>query len=87
MPAIPSSSFLSHRRHPSRLPFGSLRSAWTEPGGDAKRLFPLGGNGRLCPGTTPPAGRVQCGWHDEGSRKGEPSHVLCGTVSWPNPRS
>jgi transposase len=60
-PAIPSCSFLSHRRHPSRLPSGSLRSAWTGPGGDAKHLLPLGGNGRLCSGTTRPARRAQCG--------------------------
>jgi len=50
-PAIPSSAFVSHRRYPSRLPSGSLRSAWTGPGGDAKHLLLLGGNGRLCSGT------------------------------------
>jgi hypothetical protein len=31
MTAIPSSRILRRRRHPSRLPFGSLRSAWTGP--------------------------------------------------------
>jgi hypothetical protein len=42
MPAIFSSAFVSHRRHPSRLcdPPDSLRSAWTGPAGDAKILFP-----------------------------------------------
>jgi len=40
MPAIPSSSFVSRRRHPSRLPYGTLRAALTEPGGDARRPFP-----------------------------------------------
>jgi len=42
MPAISSSSFVPHRRHPSRLfdPFDSLRSAWTGPGGDARNPFP-----------------------------------------------
>lgn len=39
MSAIPSSSFVSHRRHPSRLPFGSLRSALTGPGADANGPF------------------------------------------------
>ena len=34
-PAIFSSAIISRRRHPSRLPCGSLRSAWTGPGGDA----------------------------------------------------
>ena len=38
MPAIPSICILLHRRHPSRLPCGSLRSALTEPGGDARTL-------------------------------------------------
>ena len=38
--SISSSSSLSHRRHPSRLPCGSLRSAWTGPGGDARRPLP-----------------------------------------------
>ena len=33
--AIPSSALITHRRHPSRLPFGSLRSALTGPVGDA----------------------------------------------------
>jgi len=42
MPAISSSSFVSHLRHPSRLfdPADSLRSAWTGPGVDAQRPFP-----------------------------------------------
>jgi hypothetical protein len=42
MPALPSSSILSPRRHPSRLfdPPGSLRSALTGPGGDAREPFP-----------------------------------------------
>jgi hypothetical protein len=31
MTAIPSFSIVPLRRHPSRLPFGSLRSAWTGP--------------------------------------------------------
>jgi len=31
MIAIPSSSIVRLRRHPSRLSFGSLRSAWTGP--------------------------------------------------------
>jgi hypothetical protein len=35
-PAIPSCAFLSHRRHPSRLPFGALRAALTGPLGDAE---------------------------------------------------
>ena len=38
MPAIPSIGILLHRRHPSRLPFGSLRSALTGPVGDAGTL-------------------------------------------------
>jgi hypothetical protein len=45
MPAIPSLTILLHRRHPSRLPYGSrqfavahCRSALTGPGGDAGRL-------------------------------------------------
>jgi len=45
MPAIPSLTILLHRRHPSRLPFGSrqfatahYRSALTGPGGDAGAL-------------------------------------------------
>jgi len=45
MPAIPSFPILLHRRHPSRLPFGSrklavahCRSAWTGPGVDAGTL-------------------------------------------------
>ena len=59
-PAIPSYSFVSHRRHPSRLPSGALRAAWTGPGGDANFSFPPRGNGRLCSGTTASAGRVQC---------------------------
>lgn len=37
-PAIPSSLFLTHRRHPSRLPFGALRAALTGPLGDAEEL-------------------------------------------------
>jgi len=44
MPAIPSIRILWHRRHPSRLPYGSrqlagarCRSALTGPGGDAGR--------------------------------------------------
>jgi hypothetical protein len=43
-PAIPSLRFVSHRRHPSRLPFGSrqlavapCRSALTGPAGDAEK--------------------------------------------------
>ena len=36
MPAIPSSSRIWHRGHPSRLPSGSLHSAWIDPGRDAK---------------------------------------------------
>ena len=36
-PAIPSSLFLSHRRHPSRLSFGALRAALTGPVGDAEK--------------------------------------------------
>jgi len=42
MPAISSSCFVLHRRHPSRLfdPSDSLRSAWTGPGGDAQQPFP-----------------------------------------------
>ena len=38
MPAIPSICILLHRRHPSRLPCGSLRSALTGPAGDARAL-------------------------------------------------
>ena len=38
MPAIPSLAIVLHRRHPSRLPFGSLRSALTGPVGDAGTL-------------------------------------------------
>src|SRR5437879_13421804 len=45
MPAIPSLTILLHRRHPSRLPYGSpqfavahCRSALTGPGGDARTL-------------------------------------------------
>src|SRR5215469_7527243 len=38
MPAIPSLTIGLHRRHPSRLPFGSLRSALTGPVGDAGTL-------------------------------------------------
>jgi transposase len=34
-PAIPSASSVSHCGDPSRLPFGELRSAWTEPHRDA----------------------------------------------------
>jgi len=48
MPAIPSTSIVLHRRHPSRLPFGSrrladahCRSLLTGPVADAKNLFPL----------------------------------------------
>ncbi len=37
-PAIPSDLFLSQRRHPSRLPFGSLREALTGPGVAAEHL-------------------------------------------------
>ena len=37
--AIPSSLTIWHRGHPSRLPFGSLRSAWTGPGRDAGDCF------------------------------------------------
>jgi hypothetical protein len=42
MPAISCSAFVPHRRHPSRLfdPAGSLRSAWTGPGSDARNTFP-----------------------------------------------
>jgi hypothetical protein len=36
--------------HPSRLPYGSLRSAWTGPGRDPNGVFLIRGNGRLCPG-------------------------------------
>lgn len=43
-PAIPSWRFMSHRRHPSRLPFGSRQravahchSALTGPAGDAEK--------------------------------------------------
>jgi hypothetical protein len=36
--AIPSSSIVRLRRHPSRLPFGSLRSAWTGPGAFAENI-------------------------------------------------
>jgi len=35
-PAIPSLRFVSHRHHPSRLPFGALRAALTGPVGDAE---------------------------------------------------
>jgi hypothetical protein len=35
-PAIPSSAFVPHRRHPSRLPCGALRAALTGPVGDAE---------------------------------------------------
>jgi hypothetical protein len=34
--------------HPSRLPYGSLRSAWTGPGRDPNGFFLIRGNGRLC---------------------------------------
>ncbi len=34
-PAIFSSGMILHHGHPSRLPCGSLRSAWTGPGRDA----------------------------------------------------
>jgi hypothetical protein len=37
-PAIRSSLRIWHRGHPSRLPSGSLRSAWTGPGRDAGTL-------------------------------------------------
>ena len=37
-PAIPSPLFLTHRRHPSRLPFGALPAALTGPAGDAEDL-------------------------------------------------
>jgi len=30
---------VSHRRHPSRLPFGSLRSAWTGPAAFAENVY------------------------------------------------
>jgi hypothetical protein len=38
LPALPSYSFVSHRHHPSRLPFGPQRAALTGPGGDAEHL-------------------------------------------------
>ena len=42
-PAIPSSVVVTHRRHPSRLPCGSLRSALTGPAVDAvKRILEEG---------------------------------------------
>ncbi len=37
--AIPSSLTIWRRGHPSRLPSGSLRSAWTGPGRDAGDCF------------------------------------------------
>jgi hypothetical protein len=37
-PAIPSPLFLTHPRHPSRLPFGALGAALTGPDGDAEYL-------------------------------------------------
>jgi hypothetical protein len=37
-PALPSPLFLTHRRHPSRLPFGALRAALTAPVVDAENL-------------------------------------------------
>jgi hypothetical protein len=37
-PAIPSSVVVAPRRHPSRLPCGSLRSALTGPVGDAEKM-------------------------------------------------
>jgi hypothetical protein len=37
-PAIPSPFLVTHRRHPSRLPFGALRAALTGPAGDAEDL-------------------------------------------------
>ena len=39
MIAIPSFLIVRLRRHPSRLPFGSLRSAWTGPGRLRRRLL------------------------------------------------
>ena len=38
-PAIACGRCISHRGHPSRLPYGSLRSAWTGPGRDAGKSF------------------------------------------------
>ena len=56
MSAIPSIHILWHRRHPSRLPFGSrqlagarCRSALTGPGGDARTPTEKR-DGRLCAG-------------------------------------
>ena len=49
-PAISSIVNYMDHVHPSRLPYGSLRSAWTGPVRDPNGFFLIRGNGRLCPG-------------------------------------
>jgi hypothetical protein len=49
-PAISSFADYMNHDHPSRLTYGSLRSAWTGPGRDPNGSFLIRGNGRLCPG-------------------------------------
>ena len=44
-PAIPSSAWVPHRRHPSRLPFGALRAALRGPVGDAEDYLEEGMTG------------------------------------------
>jgi hypothetical protein len=45
-PAIACCRSISHRGHPSRLPFGSLHSALTGPDRDGLQIFPPTVNGR-----------------------------------------
>jgi hypothetical protein len=47
---FPPSLIIMDPDRPSRLPYGSLRSAWTGPGRDPNGFFLIRGNGRLCPG-------------------------------------
>jgi hypothetical protein len=52
-PAIAWGRTISHRGHPSRLPYGSLRSALTEPDRDAGQSFHYQAMaGALCTGST-----------------------------------
>jgi hypothetical protein len=52
-PAIACGRCISHRGHPSRLPYGSLRSALTGPDRDAGNSFHYHAMaGALCQGST-----------------------------------
>jgi hypothetical protein len=72
MPAIPSTSIVWQRCHPSRLPYGSrqlalahCRSAWTGPSAAAKNPIPTRREWQALPwqalsSMTLPAGGPQC---------------------------